>query len=85
MSSLHNTLTIRRADRFQDPDTKMWQQGFYDDARSVAMKYALATSGSVSGLFIWPLNGNSVSSAAWAWGTLIKSVGLRKELMIKGV
>ena len=56
-----------------------WQQGYYDDARSVTLKYELATAGNVSGLFIWPLNGNSLSTAAWAWEALAASVGPRDE------
>jgi spore germination protein YaaH len=60
-----------------DPSTKLWNQGYYDDARSVAMKYALAATGDVSGFFIWPLNGNSVTTAPWAWEALVKSVGVR--------
>ena len=65
--------------RFEDPTTGMYQQGYYDDARSVALKYALAvgTNRSVSGLFIWPLNGNSLSTAPWAWETLVNAVGLK--------
>ena len=60
----------------------LWQQGYYDDARSVAMKYALSTLpadsvGAVQGLFIWPLNGNSISTCGWCWDTLVKSVGIR--------
>lgn len=66
--------------RFRDPSSGMWQQGYYDDTRSVAMKYALSTlpndtHGSVQGLFIWPLNGNPVSTTAWAWDTLAEVVG----------
>jgi hypothetical protein len=66
--------------RFRDPSSGLWQQGYYDDARSVAMKYALSTlpngaNGSVQGLFIWPLNGNPVSTAGWAWDALGEAVG----------
>lgn len=67
--------------RFQDIATGMFQQGYYDDSRSVALKYALAvgTNRSVSGLFIWPLNGNSLSTASWAWETLVNAVGLKTD------
>jgi spore germination protein YaaH len=54
-----------------------WQQGYYDDARSLSLKYELAAAGNVSGLFIWPLNGNSVSMTSWAWEALAASVGPR--------
>jgi hypothetical protein len=69
--------------RYQD-SFGMWQQGYYDDDRSVKMKYGLsllpdAEAGSVQGLFIWPLNGNSVSTAPWAWEALVQSVGVRPD------
>jgi hypothetical protein len=46
------------------------------------MKYALSmlpsdAAGAVQGLFIWPLNGNSYTTAPWAWDTLAKALGRR--------
>jgi spore germination protein YaaH len=68
--------------KFQDPTRPyLWWEGYFDDARSLALKYELVKARSLKGVMIWMLNGCTQDEAPEMWGapTTLRSGGAAKR------
>jgi spore germination protein YaaH len=64
--------------RFPDPDRHfLWWEGYFDDARSLALKYDLVTARGLKGVLIWMLNGCTQTEAPEMWHGLARAFGKR--------
>ena len=63
---------------FQDRSRPyLWWEGYFDDARSLALKYGLAKAHGLKGVFIWMLNGCTQAEAPSLWSGLEDAFGKR--------
>ena len=64
--------------RFQDQRRPyLWWEGYFDDNRSLALKYDLVTDRGLKGVLIWMLNGCTQAQAPGLWHGLARAFGKR--------
>ena len=63
---------------FQDPDRPfLWWEGWFDNERSLALKYEFMKAQSLKGIMIWMLNGCTQAEAPYLWSGLDEAFGKR--------
>eukprot|EP00937_MAST-01D_sp_MAST-1D-sp2_P005925 g5925.t1 len=74
---------------FQDPDparqSYLWWEGYFDDARSLGLKYGLVRSRGLRGVMIWMLNGCTREEAPELWQGLDDAFGKRSLRSVAAV
>jgi spore germination protein YaaH len=65
---------------FQDPERPfLWWEGYYDNERSLALKYEFMKAQSLKGILIWMLNGCTQTEAPYLWSGLDDAFGKRQS------
>ena len=63
---------------FQDRERPfLWWEGYFDDARSLSLKYDLVKQLGLQGIMIWMLNGCTQTEAPELWAGLAAAFGKR--------
>ena len=74
---------------FRDPDpargSYLWWEGYFDDARSLGLKYALVRSRGLRGVMVWMLNGCTRGEAPELWQGLDDAFGKRSLRSVAAV
>ena len=83
---LWDSATLTPWYKYSDPTRSyLWWEGYFDDARSLALKYELVHTHRLRGVLIWMLNGCTRTEAPTMWQALDKAFGPRRGLATRAV